>query len=519
MPRPPTGRTARWIDDQLSRLTPSQKLAQRLLVVPGIESGRPDDATRHALELGVGVLHTLGIDLPASAAARYHNEVARLCADAGLPPALISGNLESGVAYALGSSGTHFPYPRGIGLAGDAELAYRVAAQGAREARSLGYHWTFSPCVDVVVVPDDPILGVRAYGVPAGLSGALGAAQIRGYQEHGVLATAKHFPGHGDSSVDSHLDLPRVNRSRAEHEQIHLPPFSAAVAAGVAAIMVAHLELPALGINEPASLSATVNRHWLRTELEFDGVIVTDALRMDAIARRHDPADAAVLALRAGADVANVKCPAAEAPRIIERLLEALADGTLLQTEVDDSVRRLLLARSLIGLDGEIPELIDEDRAGGFDQPLEWSDPGRASTVSLHADRGTAALSPETRLVVVGESELARRFAELGTRRGLQMVLDAEPLGPGALARVAARHPGEQLLPVFCAGTVPLAQQRKEVESAVVDVPQQIAALVINSAEPAEAFGDLGGRVLTAPAVDAFAIVTDAAIHAAFDVL
>jgi beta-glucosidase-like glycosyl hydrolase len=129
----------RWIDAQLDRLTPAQKLAQLLVVMPGVDSGRPDPATRLALELGVGVLHSV-VDMPASAAARYHNAVAEICADAALPPALISGNLESGVAYSLGRSGTHLPYPRGIGLSGDAALAYRVAAAGAAEAGSLGYH-------------------------------------------------------------------------------------------------------------------------------------------------------------------------------------------------------------------------------------------------------------------------------------------------------------------------------------------------------------------------------------------
>lgn len=510
MPGPPPDRSEPWIDDLLGRLTPAQKLAQLLLVVPGVTDGRPDPATRRALELGVGVLHSVPA-MPASAAAGYHNAVTEICAAAGLPSALVGGNLESGLAYSLGTAGTDFPYPRGIGLSGDPELAYRIAAAGAVEARAVGYHWTFSPCVDVITVPDDPILGIRAYGVPAEETGGLSAAQIRGYQDNGVLATAKHFPGHGDSSVDSHLDLPKVARTAAEHEEIHLAPFRASVEAGVASIMVAHLELPALGIDEPATMSATVNRQWLRADLGFTGVIITDALRMAAVAKRYDPAEGAVLSLRAGADVANAKCPAEDAPRIIDHLLGALNAGRLEEQEIDASLRRLLLARVSIGLDQ--PELLDLERAAALDDPLTWNDPGRAATVSAH---GVPNLMD--RLVVVGDSPLAQRFAEIGAQRGLQLMLEAEPLLPGTLAKVAARHPGASLVPVFSPGTVPLAEQRSLVASALADAGG-FDAVVVNSGEPAASFADLAGRVVTAPAVDAFGIVTDAAIDATFDVL
>ncbi len=510
MPGQPPDRSDRWIDDLLGRLTPAQKLAQLVLVVPGVADGRPDTDTRKALELGVGVLHSVPA-MSASAAAGYHNAVMEICAAAGLPSALVGGNLESGLAYSLGTAGTDFPYPRGIGLSGDPELAYRVAAAGAAEARAVGYHWTFSPCVDVITVPDDPILGIRAYGVPAEQTGALGAAQIRGYQDHGVLATAKHFPGHGDSSVDSHLDLPRVARTAAEHEAVHLAPFRAAVEAGVASIMVAHLELPALGVDEPATMSATVNRQWLRSDLGFTGVILTDALRMAAVANRYDPAEGAVLSLRAGADVANVKCPAADAPRIIDHLVEALSAGRLDEREVDASLRRLLSARVRVGLDR--PEPLDLERAAALDEPLTWDDLGRAGTVSVHGATNLA-----DRIVIVGDSPLARRFAEVGGRRGLQVVLEAEPVLPGALAKVAARHSGASLVPVLSPGTVPNAEQRSLVASALADGDDP-AAVVIDSGEPADSFGDLADRVVTAPAVDAFGIVTDAAIDAVLDVL
>jgi beta-glucosidase-like glycosyl hydrolase len=508
----------RWVDTVLGRLSPREKLAQRVLVLPGVADGGPDPATRQALQAGVGALHSV-TTMAASAAARYHNAVLEVCADATLPPALISGNLESGVAYSLGSSGTHFPYPRGLGIAGDAELAGRVASDCAAEARSLGYHWTFSPCADVVTVPDDPVLGVRAFGVPPGQTAALVAAQVRGYQAQGVLATAKHFPGHGDSSVDSHHGLPCIARNVTDHERVHLPPFQAAVAAGVASIMVAHLTLPRLGIDEPASLSATVNRQWLRQELGFAGLIVTDSLRMNAISDRYGPAEAALLALRAGADVANVKCPAAEAPRIIAHLLAALADGALSESELDDSVRRLLLARVRIGLDEPMP--LSETAAARLDAPAAWSDPARPRTVHPPAGGRAPRLSRDAPHVVVGDSTLARRVAELGRDHGFRFVWDPTRVTPGALATVAARHPGASLIPVVCPGPVMTATERTAIAHALDDpaVRGRVAAAVVNSGAPATSFPGLGDRVVSAPAVDVFGVVTDAAILAALDVL
>ncbi|MFK4089991.1 glycoside hydrolase family 3 N-terminal domain-containing protein [Kribbella sp. NPDC020789] len=511
MPAPLDAAAARWTDDWLGRLSPAQKLAHCLLVLPTVGAdGLPDTATRRALELGVGTLHSVR-DLPASTATAYHDRVAELCMDAGLPPALISGNLEAGIMYSLRQSGTHFPYPRGIGIAADPELAYRVAAGTAQEARAAGYHWTFSPCVDVVSVPDDPILGVRAYGVPAELTGALGAAQIRGYQDNGVLATAKHFPGHGDSSIDSHLAQPVVDRTRADHTDLHLPPFAAAVAAGVATVMVAHIAYPTLGIDVPASLSPIVNKDWLREALAFDGVIITDALHMDAVARHYPPAAAALLALQAGADVANVKCTPDEIEPVIDHLLTALREGTLSETDLDNSVRRLLIARTLVGL--HTPA---EPRRSLPDTPSPWTDADRAATVDV---QGRAALPAGEELVVVGDSALAHRFAELGVERGLSIRLAPEPLTSGVLARVAARHPGARLIPVFGPGPIPAAQQWKDVATVTADAPDRCPAVIVNSTLPAHSFGDVADLVVSVPAMDAFEIVTDAAVHAALDVL
>jgi beta-glucosidase-like glycosyl hydrolase len=495
---------ANWVDQQLDRLTPRQKLAQRLIALPGIVDGHPDRATRTALEAGLGVLHGL-VGISVSGAARYHVEVAERCAEPGLPPVLQSANLESGIGYALGRGGTDFPYPRGIGHADNADLARDLAEQAAREARLVGFHWTFSPCVDVLTNPSDPILGVRAFGLDAKRTSALGAAQVRGYQAGGLLATAKHFPGHGDSATDTHRSLAVLPRTSEQHERDHLPPFVAAIAADVASIMVAHVALPGLGIDGPASLSPLVNRTWLRDELGYDGIIVTDALHMGAIAQAWSPAGAAIAALAAGADVANVKCPAGEIPAILDALEAALKDGQLDQRELDRSVARLLRAKASLGL----PEGhgIDLARSVELDEGTPWQGADLADTVSTNADPKLTGPA-----VVVGDSELARRLADRA-----RMPLEAVAVTAESLASIARAHPRATLVAVTCPlpvdGGIDSAAFADAVRSASVPV-----VAVVNSAATA---ADLrvGGPVVSVPAVDAFEMVSDAAIAAVVEVL
>ncbi|MFJ5993147.1 glycoside hydrolase family 3 N-terminal domain-containing protein [Lentzea sp. NPDC092896] len=492
-----------WVDRWLGKLTPRQKLAQRLVVLPGqTGEGCPDDAVRGALAAGVGVLHGL-TSISVSGAGRYHAEVGDLCAELGVPPVLVGANLESGIGYTLGGGGTDFPYPRGVGFSGSAELARRVAEAAAREARAVGFHWTFSPCVDVLTNPDDPILGVRAFGVDAERAGQLGAAQVRGYQSGGLLATAKHYPGHGDSAQDTHSESSVLARTREDHERLHLPPFRDAVAAGVASVMVAHVALPALGVDGPASLSALVNRVWLREDLGFDGLIVTDSLRMGAIAGRWNTADAAVMALAAGADVANVKCPAAEVPALLDVLEEALSAGVLDHDELDRSVTRLLHARTWLSL--HRGHGIDLDLCRSLDAGADWEDPERARTVNAQASRLAGPV------VVVGDSELA---AQVAVRLDAAHVA-APPEEPGALTR-----PGVAVVAVTCPLPVDGGRDSEAFAQAVRSARaagQDVVAVVNSTCAAADL--RVSGPSVSVPAVDAFGIVSRAAVAAVAEVL
>jgi beta-glucosidase-like glycosyl hydrolase len=474
--------------------------------MPGVgHDGLPDHATAAAVREGVGALHSV-VGMPASAAARYHHEIRRIAADAGVAAPLVSGNLESGIGYSLGRTGTDLPYPRGIGIADDVELAYRVARTAAEQSRAVGYDWTFSPTVDVLTTSRDPILGVRAFAVDAERTAALGAAQVRGFRDGGILASAKHFPGHGDSIVDSHLGLPVIDRDADELESVHLPPFAAAIAAGVQTIMVGHVVLRRLGEELPASISPTVNKAWLRDRLGFDGVIISDSLRMAAIAARWTPAEAAVLALAAGADVANSKCGADALPSILDAVVEAVRTGAVDEASIDASVARLNDARR------SLPPVPAFAEAARLDAPATWNDVARARTVDV-----AGTIRPVDRVVVVGDHEFAGRLADALQVAGAEVSRLAEHPSPATLA-LAAHASDAPVLPVLVPPTA--------VDDAVVaDIRATVAAAaalgaaatVVNGVLPADGLRIEGGPVVVAPAVDAFGICTQAAVDAVID--
>lgn len=221
------------------------------------------------------------------------------------------------------------------------DLARRYGACTGREARLLGLNWVLAPVCDVNNNPANPVINVRAWGEDPATAGALAAAFCHGAQAEGVLTCAKHFPGHGDTASDSHLELPLLPHSRARLEAVELPPFRDAIAAEVAAVMTAHLLLPALDAEHPATLSRAVLTGLLREGLGFKGLIVTDALVMEAIAGRYGASEAAVLALEAGADL--VLMPG-DADGAIDAIVAAVHSGRLSLERLQASLGRRRLA-------------------------------------------------------------------------------------------------------------------------------------------------------------------------------
>ena len=237
----------------------------------------------------------------------------------------------------------------------------------AIEARAAGVPWIFAPDADVNSNPANPIINTRSFGEDPARVSAFVAAFVRGVEENGGLATAKHFPGHGDTSTDSHLDLPTVVSDRAHLEQVELAPFRAAISAGVSTIMTGHLSVPALepDPNVPATMSPAISTDLLRRQMGFNGLVVTDALDMGGVTVRYPPGEVAVRALLAGSDVLLVP-PVLDAA--LEAVRDAVASGRIPMARLDEAVTRVLRAKAKLGLNKS--KLVDLDALGhNFDRP------------------------------------------------------------------------------------------------------------------------------------------------------
>ena len=271
-------------------------------------------------------------------------------------PLLLAADIEEGVGQRFAGA-TWFGPPMAIAEIAqkNPELADRYAEQmgavTAIEARAIGLNWVLAPVVDVNNNPDNPVINVRAFGETPEIVGKLSSAFIRGASAHSVLTTAKHFPGHGDTAVDSHLELPVLPHSPTRLAEVELPPFLEAIAAGVDAVMSAHLLIPAWDAEFPATLSRKILIGKLRQELGFQGLIVTDALVMGAIAnfdrRGYGANEAAVLAAEAGADVLLMPLDPEGA---ILAVCDAVNQGRIDIAQIKESVKRIWAAKVKVGL-------------------------------------------------------------------------------------------------------------------------------------------------------------------------
>lgn len=262
-------------------------------------------------------------------------------------PLIISADLERGAGQQLDGL-TNFPHLMALGAARDPDLAFQQGAITAIEARRCGIHWVFAPTLDLVNRPDNPIINIRGIGDEPRQVANLGAAFVEGVQRHGGLACAKHFPGHGPTSSDSHHDLPVLDVSRHKLETEDLLPFRHCIGAGVKTVMVGHLSVPSLDeTGLPASMSKRVCTDLLREQMGFQGLIVTDALNMGAVADRWHPGDSAVRMLQAGVDVLLMP-PDPQA--VVDAVLRAIEEGGLSKHRLMESAERIDKARMELGL-------------------------------------------------------------------------------------------------------------------------------------------------------------------------
>ncbi len=348
-----------WADSVLSTLTLEEKAGQ--LLMPWVLGDfAPDGSSsqqriREMVEdIGVGgVIVSVGSPTEVAVKLNKLQEEAQV-------PLLVAADLERGAGFRFDGAvflpgpidlggATEFPSLMAVGATGDDELAEEMGRVTGLEARALGIHVPFAPVLDVNNNPENPIINIRSFGEDPGVVARLGSAFFQGVQEAGGIATGKHFPGHGDTETDSHLELPIINVDRERLDSVELAPFQAAIDGGIGGIMTAHLYLPALTGESrvPTTLSHEVLTGLLREDMGFDGLIFTDAMDMYAIDRGYRRQEAAVRALEAGADVILMP-PNPEAAR--DGLVTAVEEGRVSEDRLDASVLRLLRAKEDMGL-------------------------------------------------------------------------------------------------------------------------------------------------------------------------
>jgi beta-N-acetylhexosaminidase len=359
LPAPGTPLTAdqrRWIDETMAALTPRQRAAQLVTVwVLGDYTNADDPGFQQVRqwiaedEVG-GVLMSLGSPIEVAAKVNYLQSLAKvpLLVSSDLEPGL--GRLEGGVFapnLMRGGSATVLPSAMAIAATGRDENAFEAGRITGREARAIGIHLAFAPTADVNNNPSNPVINVRSFGEDPQAVARMTSAFVRGVQAEGTAATIKHFPGHGDTDTDSHNALPVVRSDRTRLNEVELVPFRAAIAAGTAAVMSAHIALPAIeGDSTPATLAPSIMTGLLQDSLGFRGLVVTDALTMEGVGKGYSGDRSAVLSLVAGADVLDKP---ADPRKAIDAVMAAIASGELTQERVDRSVRKVLELKARTG--------------------------------------------------------------------------------------------------------------------------------------------------------------------------
>jgi beta-N-acetylhexosaminidase len=408
--QPPLDRTAeRWVAQTLTAMTVDEKVGQLLMAqvastyigtdsdefervsafirdqhVGGfVVSGGSEAAPNVLLNTAYGTV-TLGQPLEAASI------VNRLQAQSKVP-LLVAADFEGGVGFRIAGT-TLFPKAMAFGATGDERLAYTAATLSAREARALGVHLHFAPVADVNNNPKNPVINTRSYGADPARVGAFAAAWVRGLAAGDAMATLKHFPGHGDTDVDTHLGFATVGHPRTHLDDVELAPFRAAIAAKADAVMTAHLGLSAVDDSgNPATLSRPVVDGLLRSDLGFTGLAITDSMGMAGVTSKANAGEAAVLAIEAGNDVVLNSPDQSAAFKGLRRAVES---GRISGARLDASVTRLLRAKARLGLHrAKLVDLNDLPRQVGTREAARVADDVSARAVTLvKDDRGSVPL-------------------------------------------------------------------------------------------------------------------------------
>ena len=330
---------ARWVDSVMQTLDASERIAQLINVAAYSNRDHSfEDSISAVIEqykIGGLIFFQGGPVRQARLTNRYQSE--------SEIPLLISIDAEWGLGMRLDST-ISFPYHMALGAIQNDSLIYELGAEIGRQCKRLGIHVNFAPVVDVNNNARNPVINYRSFGENPQSVARKGILFANGMQDQGIIATAKHFPGHGDTDTDSHYDLPQLPHSKARLNEVELVPFKSLINAGVGGVMVAHMNIPSLDSTEnlPSTLSRPIVTGLLKDELGFDGLIMTDALNMKGVTKYYKPGEVDIEALIAGNDLLLFS---EDVGAVLEEVQKALKEKRITQKEIDAKCRKVLEAK------------------------------------------------------------------------------------------------------------------------------------------------------------------------------
>ncbi|CDO04248.1 Beta-hexosaminidase A precursor [Oceanobacillus picturae] len=350
------------VQDKISSMTMEEKVGQMLMI--GFEGTQVNDQTRNFMQenhIGGVILFERNIT-DSKQLLNLNRELKELNADSQDIPLFISVDEEGGVVSRMPPKIVNLPDSKEIGDLNNTELAYQVGEAIGERVNAFGFNVTMAPVMDVNSNPDNPIIGKRSFGDNKEIVSDMGVEEMKGIQSKGIIPVIKHFPGHGDTDMDSHLDLPVVHNSLESIREMELVPFQKAIDHQADMTMVAHILLPEIDNEYPSSLSKNVVTTMLREELRFNGVAITDDMTMGAILENYDIGDATVKAVQAGNDIVLVCHGDENKLKAVHSLTKAVESGTIKEERINESVERILLLKEKYNLSSTSPSNIELDK-------------------------------------------------------------------------------------------------------------------------------------------------------------
>ncbi|KQS31255.1 glycoside hydrolase family 3 N-terminal domain-containing protein [Dyadobacter sp. Leaf189] len=343
----------KWVDSVFASLTPDERIAQ-LIMIPAVsdvkralidpKASSPEMVEKLIRENKVGgIVFFQGGPVPQARLTNHYQSISKV-------PLLVAMDAEFGLAMRIDST-VRYPYQMTLGaIQGNNDLIYEMGAQLARQAKRLGMHINFAPVADVNNNPNNPVISFRSFGENKFKVADKAVAYMKGMQDNGLLTSAKHFPGHGDTGVDSHFDLPLIAHDVTRIDSLEMYPFKALISNGISGIMIAHLSIPALDKtpNLPSTLSKPIVTDILRKQLGFDGLIYSDAMNMKGVTKYFPDGKADAMGLEAGMDILEFT---EDVNKSIAEIKKSIAEGRISQQEIDERCKKVLMAKAWAGLD------------------------------------------------------------------------------------------------------------------------------------------------------------------------